>query len=226
MTKDEKDFGFSLEPPFTMIICGNTGSGKTQLLKHMITNELSKKFDYIFIMCPSLEFSGDYKEFENHKKIKDNMFAEYDQEIINDIMKSQEKIIKKHGKKRCPQTLIILDDCLEYLGFGSLISKIFFKGRHINISCIVLVQKLKGISTLLRINTKYIVFFRTANSKELENLLDEYTGKKERKIIENELNEWFKEKWSFMFCNLKTQDFTKRYALGKDKELKYYLETS
>ena len=86
MTKDEKDFGFdrttlgreeksfSLEPPFTMIICGNTGSGKTQLLKHMITNELSKKFDYIFIMCPSLEFSGDYKEFENHKKIKDNNY--------------------------------------------------------------------------------------------------------------------------------------------------------
>lgn len=217
------EISWNFEPPFTMIICGNTGSGKTQLLKHLITTELTKKFDYIFIMCPSLEFSGDYKEFENHKKIKDNMFAEYDQEIISDILQSQEKIIKKYGKKRCPQTIIILDDCLEYLGFGSLVSKIFFKGRHVNVSCIVLVQKLKGISTLLRINTKYMIFFRCANSQELEHLLDEYTGKRERKQIEAVLYEWFKQPWSFMYCDLKTQNFENRYAIGKNKKLDKYL---
>jgi len=221
---------FIFQPPFTMIICGNSGSGKTQLLKQLINTDFTKTsqgFQNIFVFCPSMDYSGDYDEFKHREFFKDRLFDTYDSKIIGEIIESQENIINRYGKKRCPQTLIILDDCLENLSNNpnnNIISKIFFKGRHINLSVVVLVQKLKGIGTLLRINTRYCIFFRCGNSQELENLLEEFTGKRERKIIENELYEHFKNPYSFVVCDFKNQDFKKRYALGQDKKFVKYIE--
>lgn len=212
---------------FSMLIAGSSGSGKTMLLKEILRS-CQKNYDYIVVLCPSLEFSGDYNEFEDvERPEKDGksggkrytMFGEYDPDIIREIMESQSDIIRRYGKERCPKVMIILDDCLEFLRQHSLIEKLFFKGRHINISPICLVQKLKGVSTILRVNTRYAIFFRAGNSSEIEHFLEAYTGKKERKIIEPELLEWFKELYSFLFCDFKTQEFQNRYILGKDGKL-------
>lgn len=221
---EDKSFDIEVDPPFTMIICASSGSGKTHLLKHLLKHTLKQTFDNIFIMCPSMDFSDDYDEFKHKEEYKGRLFNEYDEGIISEIMAEQRYIIKKYGKSRCPQTLLILDDCLEKLqGNHNLIKDIFYKGRHINLSCIILVQKLKGISTLMRINTKYMCFFRCGNSSEMDNLLEEYTGKKERKTIESALVEHFKNPWSFLWADLKTQDFHKRYALGLNCKLVGYI---
>lgn len=224
MKKSENE-KFLFEPPFTMIICGNSGSGKTQLLKELITEDFKKSFNNIFVFCPSMDYSGDYDEYKQQKYFKNRLFDSYDSSIIQEIIEEQEHIIDRYGKSRCPQTCIILDDSLEYIqGNHNIISKLFFKGRHINLSVIVLVQKLKGIGTLLRINTRYCIFFRCGNTQELDNLLEEYTGKRERKIIQEELYDHFKEPWTFMVSDFKTTDFKKRYGLGKDKKFVKFIE--
>ena len=108
-----------------------------------------------------MDFSGDYDEFKNQNKFENRMFDTYDPDFIQEIIDENEDIIRKHGKSRVPSTVIILDDCLDYLRQNpnnNIISKLFFKGRHLNLSCIVLVQKLRGIGTLLRINTRYCIF--------------------------------------------------------------------
>lgn len=218
---------FSFNPPFTMIMCGNSGSGKTQLLKKLINTDFKKTFQNIFVFCPSMDYSGDYDEFKQQDFFKKRLFDTYDSKLIEEIIEAQENIINRYGKSRCPQSLIILDDCLENLTHNpnnNIISKIFFKGRHINLSVIVLVQKLKGIGTLLRINTRYCIFFRCGNTQELDNLLEEYTGKRERKLIQEELYEHFKTPWSFMVSDFKTTDFTKRYSLGQDKKFVKYID--
>lgn len=201
---------------FSMLIAGSSGSGKTQLLKQIL-KQSQRHYDYFVVLCPSLEFSGDYTDFEENKKF--TTFSEYDPAVINEVMETQADIIKRHGKIRCPKVVLILDDCLEFLKQHSLIEKVFFKGRHINISPIVLVQKLKGVSTILRVNTRYAIFFRAGNSNELEHFLEAYTGKRERAKIENELIEWFKQLYSFLFCDFKTQNFQDRYTLGVDGKL-------
>ena len=201
---------------FSMLIAGSSGSGKTQLLKKIL-NSAQAKYDYIIVLCPSLEFSGDYDEFEKNKKF--TMFGEYDPTVLLEIMETQGDIIKRHGKERCPKVMVILDDCLEFLKQHSLIEKLFFKGRHINISPVVLVQKLRGVSTILRVNTRYAIFFRAGNTSEIEAFLETYTGKRERPKIEEELREWFKDLYSFLFCDFKTQEFQNRYILGKNGKL-------
>lgn len=50
----------NFEQPFTMIICGNSGSGKTQLLKELSKTKFKKTFDNIFVLCLSIYFSGDH----------------------------------------------------------------------------------------------------------------------------------------------------------------------
>jgi len=201
---------------FSMLIAGSSGSGKTQLLKKIL-KQAQSKYEYFVVLCPSLEFSGDYDDFKQNKKF--TLFNEYDPAVISEIMQTQADIIKLHGKARCPKVVLILDDCLENLKQHSLIEKVYFKGRHINISGIVLVQKLKGVSTILRVNTRYAIFFRAGNSNEIEHFLEAYTGKRERKIIEPILIEWFKNLYSFLWCDFKNQDFTQRYFLGKDGKL-------
>lgn len=201
---------------FSILLAGSSGSGKTQLLKQIL-KQSQKNYDYVVVLCPSLEFSGDYEDFEENKKY--TQFGEYDPAVIREVMETQGEIIKRHGKARCPKVVIILDDCLEFLKQHSLIEKLFFKGRHINISPIVLVQKLKGVSTILRVNTRYAVFFRAGNSNEIEHFLEAYTGKRERSKIEEELHEWFKTPYSFLFCDFKTQNFKDRYMLGVDGKL-------
>lgn len=214
-----------LEPPFTALFVGSSGSGKTHFLRHLLKHSLKNKIENIFIMCPSLEFSGDYDEFRSQEHYKNRIFPAYDESILSEIMAEQRYIIKKYGKARCPQSLLILDDCLlEVQSNHNLAKDIFFRGRHINLSCIVLVQKLLGISTIMRVNTKYVVFWRCGNSSELEHLLAEYTGKKERRVIEEALVEHFKQPWTFLMMDAKTQDFGRRYALGKDCKIAGYID--
>ena len=201
---------------FSLLIAGSSGSGKTQLLKEILKSG-QNNYDYFVVLAPSMEFSGDYDEFKENKKY--TLFNEYNPEVIKEIMETQSDIIRRYGKERCPKVMIILDDCLENLKQHSLIEKLYFKGRHINISPICLVQKLKGVSTILRVNSRYAIFFRAGNSSEIEHFLEAYTGRRERKQIEGELFEWFKQLYSFLFCDFKSQDFENRYILGVDGKL-------
>jgi len=204
---------------FSMLLLGNSGSGKTMLIKKII-NSIKKNYQYFVILCPSLEFSGDYDEFKNNdEKNQFTFFNEYDPRVLEEIMETQADIIVRYGKQRTPKVVVLLDDCMENIRQRSIVEKLYFKGRHLNISPISLVQKLKGISTILRVNTRYSIFFRAGNSSELEHFLEAYTGKRERNKIEEILYEWFKDPYTFLFADFKTQKFQDRYILGKDMKL-------
>jgi len=210
---------------FSMLICGSSGSGKTQLLKTII-NSCKKNYDYFVILCPSLEFSGDYKEFQNNNEDKKFIFFnEYRADVIKEVMQTQEDIIVRYGKNRCPKVVMILDDCLDNLKYHSLPEVLYFRGRHINISPISLVQKLRGVSTILRANTTSAVFFRSGNEAELEAFVETYCGRKERKHIEQEISNWFKDRpFTFLYCNFRTHNYDERYILGADKKLMEAIE--
>lgn len=204
---------------FSMLVCGSSGSGKTMLLKDLI-QVMKKNYDYFVVIAASMNFSGDYKQFEDDNEDKKFIFFnEYSSEILREIMDTQADIIVRYGKQRTPKVIVIMDDIMEHIKQRSIIEQLYFKGRHLNISPIVLVQKLKGISTILRVNTRYAVFFRAGNSAEIDAFLDAYAGKRQRNKLEEILHEHFKEPYTFLFADFKTQKFEDRYMLGKDKKL-------
>ena len=78
---------------------------------------------------------------------------------------------------------------------------------------------MKGISRVCRIQCKYLTFFRTANESELEDIWMEYFSKTQKKKLEPIIQEWFNNPWSFIHLDLKTQNFSRRISIGKDKKL-------
>lgn len=217
---------FNFDPPFTYICVGNSGSGKTTLVMDLLEKIFIPIFKQnIFIMSPTMEYSGDFLEYRSkiEKKNKDNgaeyFYYSWEPDIIQEIIEQQKENIKKYGKERTPQVCIILDDVMEVLHNSPLIDMLFFKARHYKISTIALFQKLNGLSRVCRINTKYLTFFRTANESELQNIWDEYFSKSQKKKLEPIILSWFENPWSFIHLDLKTQQFSRRIALGKDKTL-------
>lgn len=58
----------------------------------------------------------------------------------------------------------------------------------------------------------------------MDNLLDEFTCRKERKLIQDELNQWFKNPYLLVICDFKNRYFTKKYGLRKDKKFAKYID--
>lgn len=54
----------NFEPPFTMIICGNSGRGKTQILKELMNTKFKKILILFFCFMSFYGFSNDYDEFK------------------------------------------------------------------------------------------------------------------------------------------------------------------
>ena len=92
------------QPPFNMLIVGMTGSGKTQFLLDMLETEYNSVFDYIIIVCPTIEWNTTYI---NWSHLSDNGVIQIpcSQEMINHVLKAVSTIF------RGTNTLIIVDDC-------------------------------------------------------------------------------------------------------------------
>jgi len=214
----ESEVKFVPKPNFRWLVCGSSGSGKTNLVRHMLKDKrlLPSIFDiekHVFVMCPTADMSNDFEFLPEQ-----NVFPMYDELLVKEIVDTQKANIKQFGKRRTPPVLLILDDCLEYVHNYSYINQIITKIRHYNISLIILSQKLKGIGRTIRLNSDYITIFRTSNLSEIENVLDEFVGKKFKKDLLDQVIEHFKTPYTFLHIDLKTQDYTLRFWKSIDEQ--------
>ena len=89
---------FVPKPNFRWLIIGSSGSGKSNLIRYMLTNDnlFPSIFDekHIFVMCPTCDMSKDYEFIP-----KQNVFDYYDESLLKEIIDSQKLLIKKYGKK-------------------------------------------------------------------------------------------------------------------------------
>jgi len=106
-----------------------------------------------------------------------NILSELTPEYLSNIIKEQNVVIKKYGKKYANNVLMILDDCL---GNDIVKSRIFkqlnVKLRHYKISIIFVSQALFEIPKTVRLNNSCIFLFETNNTKEIQNYYFENNG--------------------------------------------------
>lgn len=212
----ESENDFVPKPNFRWLVIGSSGSGKSNLIRYMLTdkNMLPSIFDiqkHVFVMCPTADMSKDYEFIPNK-----HVFNEYDESLLKELIDTQKANIKQYGKKRTPFVLCILDDCIEHVGSFSYINQVVTKIRHFNISLIILCQKLKSIGRTIRLNSDYITLFRTSNLSEVEDVLDEYVGRKFKNQLFSQVSEHFKTPYTFLHIDLKTSDYSKRFWKSKD----------
>ena len=184
---------------FRMLICGGSGSGKTNLLYHMLMKPLAYD-DQIFLYAKNL---GQQKYQDMIKK-----FNEISQSVGYDVLVcSNDDIVPfENLMDNTAQKIVIFDDYVCDKNQKPLIDY-FIRGRHKNCSVIYLSQSFYGTPKDIRLNCSHFCIY-------------EFPSKRERNMISSELSvdkdqyiEATKKPYSFLYVD-KPRKLIKRNFFG------------
>jgi len=195
----------SLSRSFCMLICGKSGSGKTNFLTNLLKTGvvngqrkgLKKMFENIIVCSPSIASlkTNIFKNLDDSK-----MFTEFNEEFIDYLID-----FCHEEKEEGNNTLVILDDVGSELRRSALVEKKFlqliYNKRHLGLSIICTVQKYNNASVGVRTNMTHLVLFRPTNMKELQTVHEEVIP-----IEKNKLNDFidfvFDKKYNFLMVDM------------------------
>ena len=196
-----------LDDHFMLAMCGPRKSGKSQLCASMLKKGLLKKFDYVVVMCPTLDYNDDYQWMADKNGVdeaaweakhgtnagfepKFTLINDVGDETVAELITKQSECMKEVKKRerlgfndlKCPSTLLILDDCVDsgVINFRGSIDKVAERGRHFFMSVIICAQRITAVSASIRRNADYLFLFAPWNIHEMERFLEEFVsaGKK------------------------------------------------
>ena len=192
--------------PFSMMISGRSGSGKTNLLMNLLTRKefLQNYFHFIIVYSPTAgEYDDSYKSLGLPRENFKNDFSEED---LERLIQSRKDLIKKNGIENVAKNsrvLIILDDVIANRDFlnSPQALKMFALLRHYLVSVIVLMQTYNKLPKALRNNANAIMIF-PANRSELEVLKDELCPPSlNKKQFERVISDATSDKYNFLYIN-------------------------
>ena len=156
-----------MKVPNRLLITAPSNSGKTQLMGSLLREDYFGYKDIykgnIFIF--SSTFNLNDPAFDGVRIKKENVFDDYDELAIKEILDDQETIIKEKGKEKTPHCLIILDDLITQIPQGrqSSLVKLFVSGRHRLCSIWMTTQAYRHVPKAIRLNTSGQIIFRVNN---------------------------------------------------------------
>ena len=164
-------FPYMPEDTFRMLICGNSGSGKTNLLYHMLIKPLLY-YDEIYLYARNLEQDKYQKLIE--KMIKLSHKLGYD--ILH--VSNDEIIPVSEMDNEDNQKLVIFDDYVCEKNQKSLIDY-FIQGRHKNCSVVYLSQSFYKTPKDIRLNCSHYCLYEFPSAREANRIAAELGVDKE-----------------------------------------------
>lgn len=166
--------------PHSAIICGATGSGKTEYVLDLLEGDYHHFFTYIIIVCPTWRYN---KAYLNRKWLfndPEHIFLVDPSELLprsddplNDTLKV---FFENYGKLDDSHVLFLIDDCSSKKGLTTkkkMLSELAFSGRHLNCSVWILTQKYNSVLTDLREQIKWMALFYCKDRDSFEEALRE-----------------------------------------------------
>ena len=167
-------------PPFRIVVIGCTGSGKSSMVYSLVkTYQQKEYFNYIKIYNKSIDAVDGWSSLST-KNSTITIQSNFDNNELKMLLKNIEQIQEEQKeKKRKPiKTLIIFDDMI-----GDDISKttkmnaideVFMRGRHLNISVIIVSQSYKKLNRSMRnLNLSHLIVCRV-NPSDLSMISEEH----------------------------------------------------
>ena len=182
---------------FRMLICGNSGSGKTNLLYHMLIEPLLY-YDEIFLYAKNLE----QEKYQNLM----NKMNEISREAGYDAMTvSSDAIIPINDLDyEDNQKVVIFDDYVCEKNQRQIVD-CFIQGRHKNCSVIYLSQSFYKTPRDLRLNCSHYCIFEFPSSRE-KNMISSELGVELEKF-----KKATKEPYSFLYVDKPTKKIKKNF---------------
>ena len=111
-------------------------------------------------------------------------FDEWDEGVLRTILSDHTKVIQllkeRKGKQQLPGIAVIVDDFADSPEVThnprNVITSLFVRGRHSMVSTFISTQKLRAISTPVRVNATAYIVFRLRNQHEYEQIAEEMSA--------------------------------------------------
>lgn len=212
--------------PASVIFNGRSGSGKSNLIINLLTRPEfygppeDSYFDIIYLFSPTAE-SDDLPEYLGLPEKR--IFLNFDLPALNDIIKTQENLIKKKGILKSPKILLLLDDIQSDSKFlrSKEIKRCFIQNRHLNISTWLAGQSFKLTPRCCRLQAMNVIYFPGSGS-EIECLCEEFTPPRmSKKEFQKIINYATKDRYNFLHIAMNEAPKTRfRKNLDEILELK------
>ena len=187
--------------PFRMLICGNSGSGKTSTLMNVLLN-MPGTFEEIIICCKSkAEPLYEYLE-DKFKKDKSIKIMEFAKDGLPDIDKFDKET----------QRLLVFDDLVNEKD-QKAICESFIRARKKNCSLCYLSQSYYAVPKLIRNNLTYIIIKQLSSLKNLTMIMREYSLGVDKKEMKEMYDDATSDKQGFLMLDLEG-DKEKRFRSG------------
>ena len=186
---------------FRMLICGNSGSGKTNLLYHMLIEPLIY-YDKIYLCAKNLE-QEKYQNLMKEMNEASNEEAGYNiMEVSNDAI-----IPINHLNYEDNQKLIIFDDYVCEKNQRQIVDYVI-QGRHKNCSIIYLSQSFYKTPRDIRLNCSHYCIYEFPSSRE-RNMISSELG-----VDKEKFKKATKKPFSFLYVD-KPRKIVKRNFTGE-----------
>ena len=199
--------------PFRMIICGSSGSGKTQTLLSLIYN-MPDTFENIFI-CLKLKDEPLYLYIDEKLGKKGLKILEYDKDGLVDL----DKLNKEQ------QTLIVMDDLIGVKNQRPM-EEFFLRARKKNCSLIYISQSYYAIPKMIRNNMTYLIIKQISSMKNLVMISREFDVGVSKENLIKMYNDATKDKQNFLLMDLESapserfrKGFNEIYELDDNKSV-------
>lgn len=185
----------------TYIICGKSGSGKTQVCLHMLNSQalLKGAFDTILYFCDSPD-----DLMKEHLKIpKNNFIKNWDNDILDKIINNQKKKVESQGIAKVKSVCLLFDDILSRKKFlnSNMIKKLVCECRHYNISVCFNSQSYKGLPRVVRLNARGIILFPSSLNELIKFAEEQCLPNMSQKQFIQYLQYITSEPYQFVFIN-------------------------
>ena len=190
-------YPFMPSDTFRMLICGNSGSGKTNLLYHMLMKPLLY-YDEIYLYARNLE-QDKYKRLMQKMR---EMSLELGYEILN--VSNDEITPVTEMDKEDNQKLVIFDDYVCDKNQRQIID--FIQGRHKNCSVIYLSQSFYKTPKDIRLNCSHYCLYEFSSSREANRISSELGVDKD--VYKAATQKPF----SFLYVNKPKKTFSKNFT--------------
>lgn len=207
--------------PFLLTVVAQRASGKTNMVVDLLIDpkKMCGVFDLVFIWSTSFHHDSKWKnilipcpEFM--------VFEHYDIDMIRQLFETLQVI----AKTKVMNVLFVFDDMIDQnvmsaYKMGTLES-IAVRGRHYNISAIIISQLYKKLSLPMRVNSTNLVFFRIRNRNEMEKVMEENQESLTKEQFENMYNYVTSEPYAFLHINNQEPDPSLRFRKNWDTIIK------
>ena len=123
-------------------------------------------------------------------------------------------------------------DQVSFSKHNSMLNALYIRGRHFGVNVVSSSQKFNSLSTIIRVNSRQLYFFKMRNYKEIQTMVDELSAlliknnfltDKQINNAKNTLLEIYdkatEEKFSFLFVNLMESDINRVFMIRFDKRI-------